>query len=99
MSYLKKTVIVTGASNGIGRGIARGYAEKGASVVLADMDEQAGIQFVKEMNQEGYETLFIKTDVRKEADILHLMEITQRTYGTVDILINNAGKKIGRAHV
>lgn len=94
MSYLKKTVIVTGASNGIGRGIAMGYAEKGALVVLADMDEQAGAQLVKEMNKEGHETLFIKTDVRKEADILQLMEITQRTYGTVDILINNAGKML-----
>ncbi|MFE4896753.1 glucose 1-dehydrogenase [Peribacillus butanolivorans] len=94
MSFTKKTVIITGASNGIGKGVAKEYAENGASVVLADLDEQEGVRFVEELKKEGYEALFVKTDVRKEADILHLMDVTRKTYETVDILINNAGKAL-----
>lgn len=49
MGFKNKTVIVTGASNGIGRGVAKGYAESGASVVLADLDEREGLLCVEEL--------------------------------------------------
>ncbi|MFP3380958.1 SDR family NAD(P)-dependent oxidoreductase, partial [Bacillus sp. SIMBA_069] len=78
-------------SNGIGRGVAKGYAESGASVVLADMDEQEGLLYAEELKNNGHEAMFVKTDVRKEADIQHLMDVTLKTYQTIDILINNAG--------
>lgn len=94
MGFSSKTVIVTGASNGIGRGVAMGYAQSGASVVLADMDEQEGLRYAKELKASGHEAMFVKTDVRTEADILHLMDVTLKTYKTIDILINNAGKAL-----
>ncbi|PJN86668.1 SDR family NAD(P)-dependent oxidoreductase [Bacillus sp. mrc49] len=94
MGFSNKTVIVTGASNGIGRGVAMGYAQSGASVVLADMDEQEGLRYAKELKASGHEAMFVKTDVRTEADILHLMDVTLKTYKTIDILINNAGKAL-----
>ncbi|WP_285767692.1 glucose 1-dehydrogenase [Peribacillus sp. SI8-4] len=94
MGFSNKTVIVTGASNGIGRGVAKGYAQSGASVVLADIDEQEGIRYAEELKGNGYEVLFVKTDVRNEADIRHLMDVTQKAYKTIDILINNAGKAL-----
>ncbi|MBS4213828.1 glucose 1-dehydrogenase [Neobacillus rhizophilus] len=92
MDFSNKTVIVTGAGNGIGKGIALLYAEKGANIVLADMDEKAGSQTAREINEQGGEALFVKTDVRLESDIVRLMETAHQTYGQIDILINNAGK-------
>ncbi|MEK3799591.1 glucose 1-dehydrogenase [Peribacillus sp. FSL H8-0477] len=92
MDYSNKTVIVTGASNGIGRGVAVGFAEKGASVVLADLDEAAGVEAAASLQEKGWQAIFIKTDVRQESDIQQLMEKAAQSFGSIDILINNAGK-------
>lgn len=92
MTFTNKVVIVTGAANGIGRGIASAYAEKGATVLLADVEEAKGKQTESALKQTGAEVLFVKTDVRSESDIINLMETAKRTYGRIDVLINNAGK-------
>ncbi|MEH7223522.1 glucose 1-dehydrogenase [Bacillus sp. JJ1566] len=91
---MTRVVIVTGAANGIGKGIAKAYAEMGAKVVLADMDAEAGIELSRKLNEQGAEAIFMKTDVRNEQDILHLVNQTYQTYGKIDILINNAGKNL-----
>ena len=83
-----QVVIVTGASHGIGRGIAEAYVSKGAQVVLADVNEKLG----KEVSQQLVGSLFVKTDVRKESDIKNLIKETIKQFGRIDILINNAGK-------
>lgn len=83
-----QVVIVTGASQGIGRGIAEAYIAKGAQVVLADVNEKLG----KEISEQLVGSLLIKTDVRKESDIKKLMEETVKQFGRIDIIINNAGK-------
>lgn len=88
--FNQKTVIVTGAANGIGKGIAQAYAAEGANVVIADI-EQAGVAFAQELQAQGYSAHFIETDVREEQSVIHLMEETLKVFGTVDILINNAG--------
>ncbi|HLO12137.1 MAG TPA: SDR family oxidoreductase, partial [Pseudoneobacillus sp.] len=92
MEYKNKVVIVTGASNGIGRGIAFAYAQQGASVVLADVDECAGKNIENQIKENGGEAIFVKTDVRNEADIIRLMETSSKIYRTIHILINNAGR-------
>jgi NAD(P)-dependent dehydrogenase (short-subunit alcohol dehydrogenase family) len=92
MSFRNKVVIVTGAAKGIGRGVAALYAEKGAKVVVADVDQVAGEQTVSEITSRGGQALFVPTDVRKEADIINLMKTTHDTYDHIHILINNAGK-------
>src|SRR4051794_9814863 len=92
MSFEKKVVIVTGAANGIGKGIASLYSEKGAMVVLADLDAEAGKKVVSALKDKGGEAIFATTDVRREEDIKQLMKTTYETYGRIDILINNAGK-------
>lgn len=79
--FQNKVVIVTGGAHGIGRGIAQKYVEQGANVVVADLDEPADTTIH-----------FIKTDVRSESDIQALMVQTVKQFGTIDILINNAGK-------
>ncbi|NMA65262.1 MAG: glucose 1-dehydrogenase [Clostridiaceae bacterium] len=94
MDFLNKTVVITGAGNGIGKGIALLYAEKGANVVAADLDEIAGEQTVARIKENGGKAHFIQTDVRLETDIIRLMEVANQTYGRIDILINNAGKTV-----
>lgn len=94
MDFTNKTVIITGAGNGIGKGIALHYAEKGANVILADIDEKAGTQTAARITEQGGEALFVQSDVRLEKDIVRLMEVANQTYGQIDILINNAGKTL-----
>jgi len=89
---MNRVVIVTGAANGIGRGIANSYANNGDKVILADIDVEAGTKQTLELQEQGKEAMFIKTDVRIEQDIKNLINQTYQTYGKIDILINNAGK-------
>ncbi|WP_099363367.1 glucose 1-dehydrogenase [Fredinandcohnia onubensis] len=89
---MNRVVIVTGAANGIGRGIANSYAHNGDKVILADIDVEAGTNQTLELQEKGKEAIFIKTDVRMEQDIKNLINQTYQTYGKIDILINNAGK-------
>ncbi len=93
MNFSNKSVIITGAGNGIGREIALHYAEKGANVILADIDEKAGAKTVTKIKEQGKEALFVQTDIRLETNIIRLMEVANQTYGQIDILINNAGKE------
>ncbi|PUB14610.1 SDR family NAD(P)-dependent oxidoreductase [Paenisporosarcina sp. OV554] len=86
--YHAQVVIVTGASHGIGRGVAEAYVAKGAQVILADINEKLG----NEVSQQLKRSVFIKTDVRKEEDVKNLIEQTITQFGRIDILINNAGK-------
>ena len=81
--FQHKVVIVTGGTQGIGRSIAQTYVAQGANVVVADLDEPADATMH-----------FIKTDVRNETDVQALMAQTAERFGTIDILINNAGKFI-----
>lgn len=91
MGFENKTVIVTGAANGIGKSIATLYAEKGANVVIADVDTKAGIMVAEKLKDTA---IFVSTDVRVESDIIHLMKTAFETYGKIDILVNNAGVSI-----
>ncbi|CAM4234201.1 3-ketoacyl-ACP reductase [Bacillus manliponensis] len=94
MGFLNKTVIITGAANGIGKEIAYYYVEKGANVVLADIDESGGTQALQHITDQGGKAIFIQTDVRQESDMIRLMEVANQMYGKIDILINNAGKTV-----
>lgn len=89
--FQNKVVIVTGAAQGIGKEVATQYAKSGAKVVLADLNEQLGEAINDDLKEQGYNTTFVKTDVRQEADIINLMKTTVERYSTIDILINNAG--------
>lgn len=91
LHFQGKTVIITGAANGIGEAIACGYAKEGARVVLADIDEEKGKRLEEQLRKESYEVYFIKTDVKREKDIQRLMSFAAEHCKTIDILINNAG--------
>ncbi|MGV3465657.1 MAG: SDR family NAD(P)-dependent oxidoreductase [Heyndrickxia sp.] len=91
MDFLDKIVVVTGAGNGIGETVAIEYAKKGAKVVIAEVNREAGQQAADKINQNGGVALFIKTDVRKPKDIEDLFSTVSKEYERVDIVINNAG--------
>jgi NAD(P)-dependent dehydrogenase (short-subunit alcohol dehydrogenase family) len=90
-SFDKKVVIITGAGSGMGEAIARLFAEKGARVVIADMNEEWLKKTCKEINGEGFSALGVVADVSKKEDLENLVNKTIDTFKTVDILINNAG--------
>ena len=86
-----KTVIVTGASGGIGRGLVQGFAEEGAKVVLASRDEAKCQEVAESCKGLAGETLVVATDVTDAASVKALSDATREAFGPVDVLINNAG--------
>jgi len=86
-----KVAIVTGASSGIGRGIARELAKAGAITVLAARSAGKLKSLAGEIAAEGGTAHAMPTDVTKEDDLLKLFAETERLAGPVDILVNNAG--------
>jgi len=91
MDFNDKVVIVTGGGQGIGRCIVQTFADKGAKVVIADIDDEAGIENEEYIKSKGGDSLFVHTDVSLEEDVGNLVDKTIKTYGKIDILINNAG--------
>lgn len=86
-----KVVIVTGAGRGIGLAIARTYAAEGASVIIAETDESSGSEAEKMIVAEGGISSFIRTDISNPRDIEVLADKTAELFGTINILVNNAG--------
>ncbi|WLR57515.1 SDR family oxidoreductase [Mesobacillus subterraneus] len=86
-----KTVIITGGSNGIGKGISKAYAIEKAHVCIADTDEIKGKELVSKLKELGGQAVFYRTDVRKEEDLVSLLDQVMQDFGKIDILINNAG--------
>lgn len=91
MKFNGKVVIVTGANRGIGCAIALVYIEKGAKVVLADIDQDIDKELEKTITAAERTATYIRTDVSKPNDIIELIRKTVEVYGTINILINNAG--------
>jgi NAD(P)-dependent dehydrogenase (short-subunit alcohol dehydrogenase family) len=91
MNFSGKVVIVTGAGRGIGLCIARSYASEGARVILAEKEQGLGSGSEKLILSEGGSAVFRKADVSRHKDIIDLMSWCNEQYGTIDILINNAG--------
>ena len=89
--FLDKVVIVTGSSSGIGEATAREFAANGSKVMLAARSEEKLKSIVEEIKSKNQIADYIVTDVTKEADCKRLVEKCVEKFGTVDILINNAG--------
>jgi len=85
-----KAAIVTGAAGGIGRAYARGLAEAGAAVVLADVRGDAAAEQAAALAADGYEAIGIQVDVTSEESTLAMARQTAERFGSVDILVNNA---------
>lgn len=89
MKLKEKVAIVTGGAIGIGRAMAEGLAEEGASIVIADLAKSE--RAAKEMADKGFKAHGVEADVSVENDTIRIAEETVRAFGRIDILINNAG--------
>ncbi|PLR79468.1 3-hydroxybutyrate dehydrogenase [Bacillus sp. V3-13] len=86
-----KVVFITGAAQGIGYEIGKKFASQQAKVVLTDIQEDAIKRAATQLQNEGYDAIGIKCDVTSEAEIEQAISETVNHYGSLDILINNAG--------
>jgi NAD(P)-dependent dehydrogenase (short-subunit alcohol dehydrogenase family) len=91
MQLQGKRAIITGAATGIGAVTARMFAQEGAGVVVADINEDAGQRTAAEIREGGGEAHFVRTDVTKESDIEALVKDGAEALGGRDVLFNNAG--------
>jgi 3-oxoacyl-[acyl-carrier protein] reductase len=87
-----KVAVVTGASKGIGAGIAKQFAAEGAAVVINyASDKQGADRIVDEISKGGGEAIAIQGNVAKKADVERLFAEAEKAFGKIDILVNNAG--------
>ncbi len=86
-----KVAIITGGASGMGRAASLLFAQAGANVVVADLNDSDGEDVVQLASGSGNEAVFQHTDVSAEPDIKALIECAMDTFGRLDIMFNNAG--------
>ena len=86
-----KVAIVTGGGNGIGKAIAWCMAKEGAKVLIAEINPEFAKSTTGSLKKAGYEAEYVVTDTKREKDVMRMVESAVDKYGTIDIMINNAG--------
>jgi 3-oxoacyl-[acyl-carrier protein] reductase len=91
-----KVAIITGAAMGLGREFALELAAGGAKIVVADLEEEKGSAFVKELAEAGHDAFYVKVNVLKEESVKDMVQAVVDHYGRADILVNSAGVTQGK---
>ncbi len=91
MRLAGKVAIITGAASGMGQVAAHVFAQEGASIVVTDVNVEAGEQTIKTIREAGGTAIFVKTNVAIEDDVKAMVATALDAFGHVDILYNNAG--------
>lgn len=86
-----KVVLVTGAASGIGQAAALRITEEGATIIIADLQEEAGNQTASQIEQAGGKAVFIRVDVSQPQDVEAAFRRIRELYGRLDCACNNAG--------
>ncbi len=89
--FSDKVVFVTGAAGGIGRATALGFAREGASVVVADVDEEANAETARLIEAAGGRVIAVRCDVTRDEDVKAAVEVAVESFGGLDVAFNNAG--------
>ncbi|PYV12572.1 MAG: short-chain dehydrogenase [Acidobacteria bacterium] len=90
MRLKNKVAIVTGAASGIGQATAELFGEEGAKVVVADVDPKGGDATVRKIRDKGGSAHFVQADISKEKDAQKISDEAVKTFGRIDVLVNNA---------
>jgi len=100
LNFVGKTVLITGAASGFGKLLAKEFGDRGANLILADLNLEGLEDVAAERIDQGNEVIIAKTDVTKEEDHRYLVDKALRSFGSLDIAINNAGipQKPGLLH-
>jgi 3-oxoacyl-[acyl-carrier protein] reductase len=98
MELAGATAVVTGAGSGIGRASALAFAEAGASVLVADIAEEAGVETVQLIEKGGGRASFCRVDVTDPAQLSRMLDEAEQAFGGVDVVHNNAGIVCGEPH-
>ncbi len=93
-----KIALVTGSTKGIGRAIAFGFAEAGATVIINGTKDDAGIAIESELKCAGHNALFIRADVSNFESCAALSSEIKKQFGKIDVLVNNAGITRDKLH-
>jgi len=91
MKLQGRVAIVTGAGSGFGEGIAKLFAQEGASVIAADIRREGAERVVAEIVQSGGKAVLSVTDVTKNGQVAAMVKLAVESFGKLDILVNNAG--------
>jgi len=91
MKFKDKVVIVTGATKGIGEACAYEFAKEGAKVVVTGRSTDLGQKVAADIKDQGGDALFVRCDIGQKSQIDALIEAAVNHYGTIDIVVNNAG--------
>lgn len=91
ISFENKVALVTGAASGLGLATAKAFAESGASVVLADWNEDAAQAAAKGLAVDDHKTLAVRCDVSDDAQVEAMVQQTVAAFGRLDVAYNNAG--------
>lgn len=96
MRFQDKVAVITGSTQGIGRGMARRFAAEGAAVVVVGRNQEKGQAVQQEILEQGGMALYVQADVSQPRDMEEMVEAALRHFGQIDILVNNAGVNVGR---
>ena len=91
MRLQNKVAIITGGADGIGLAAVKRFTEEGAKVVIADFNEEVGVQVEQALKEQGADVTFVQVNVADKESATNMVKKTIDVYGKVDILVNNAG--------
>ena len=96
MRLNNRVVVITGASAGIGRACAKEFANEGARVVVADVNQAGALETVKQIVAQGRTAIPVETDVANSESVQRLTAETLKSFGEVHVLVNNAAIQVNK---
>lgn len=88
---MKRTIVITGATSGIGKETALAFAKLGDNIVVSGRREKEGLEVVNEIKSLGTNAIFVKTDITQENEVKALIEQAVAHFGKIDVMVNNSG--------